>query len=216
MGESGSGKTTLAKMVIGLIEPDGGEVRLEGDAVGRRTKEFYERVQMIYQNPKESISHRMNVQEAVEEPLVVQNARCGKSERVKAVLEEAELPGDGAFLKKYPHQLSGGEKVRVSLALLLATRPKLLILDEPFGDIDPITLRDVSNAIKRINAEYGTTIFLVSHHVDFVREISHRAILMEDGGIVMDGDSNETCDVFISRCNASYLRSADLDTDDNV
>ena len=123
---------------------------------------------------------------------------------------------DPAVLDKYPHQLSGGEKVRVSLALLLATRPKLLILDEPFGDIDPITLRDVSNAIKRINAEYGTTIFLVSHHVDFVREISHRAILMEDGGIVMDGDSNETCDVFISRCNASYLRSADLDTDDNV
>jgi len=114
---------------------------------------------------------------------------------------------DLAVLDKYPHQLSGGEKVRVSLALLLATRPKLLILDEPFGDIDPITLRDVSNAIKRINAEYGTTIFLVSHHVDFVREISHRAILMQDGGIVMDGDPHETCDLFISRCNAPYLRS---------
>lgn len=112
---------------------------------------------------------------------------------------------DLSVLNKYPHQLSGGEKVRVSLALLLAINPKILILDEPFGDIDPITLRDVSNAIKRINAQFGTTILLVSHHVDLVREISHRAILFENGDVIMDGDPNQVCDFFISRCNASYL-----------
>jgi len=114
---------------------------------------------------------------------------------------------DLSILDKYPHQLSGGEEVRVSLALLLATNPKILILDEPFGDIDPLTLRDVSNAIKRINAEYGTTIFLVSHHVDFVREISHRALLVENGVIAADGDPSDVCDTFISRCNATYLKS---------
>ncbi|HII06320.1 MAG TPA: ABC transporter ATP-binding protein, partial [Methanotrichaceae archaeon] len=113
---------------------------------------------------------------------------------------------DLSVLDKYPHQLSGGEKVRVSLALLLATNPKILILDEPFGDIDPITLRDVSNAIKRINAEYETTILLVSHHVDFVREISHRAVLIDDGAILMDGDPAQVCDLFVSRCNAPYLK----------
>lgn len=111
-----------------------------------------------------------------------------------------------SVLDKCPHQLSGGEKVRVSLALLLATNPKILILDEPFGDIDPITLRDVSNAIKRINAEYETTILLVSHHVDFVREISHRAVLIDDGAVLMDGDPAQVCDLFVSRCNASYLK----------
>ena len=113
---------------------------------------------------------------------------------------------DLSILEKYPHQLSGGEKVRVSLALLMASNPKTLVLDEPFGDIDPITLRGVSNAIKRINAEFETTILLVSHHVDFVREISHRAVLIEDGGVLMDGDPDGVCDVFVSRCDASYLK----------
>jgi len=113
---------------------------------------------------------------------------------------------DLSVLDKYPHQLSGGEKVRVSIALLMASNPKILILDEPFGDIDPITLRGVSNAMKKINAEYGTTILIVSHHVDFVREISHRAILIENGKIASDGDPNEVCDIFVTRCDASYLR----------
>jgi len=113
---------------------------------------------------------------------------------------------DLSILEKYPHQLSGGEQVRVSLALLMASNPKILVLDEPFGDIDPITLRGVSNAIKRINAEFETTILLVSHHVDFVREISHRSVLIENGGVLMDGDPDDVCDAFISRCDASYLK----------
>jgi methyl coenzyme M reductase system subunit A2 len=107
---------------------------------------------------------------------------------------------------KLPEQLSGGEKVRASLAILLAARPRVLILDEPFGDIDPITLREVSNAIKRINAELGTTILLVSHHVDFVKEVSHRAIYFENGAIVADGSPEEVCNIFLSSCNAPYLK----------
>ena len=80
------------------------------------------------------------------------------------------------------------------------------ILDEPFGDIDPITLREVSNAIKKINAKFGTTIILVSHHVDFVKEVSHRAILIENGAIIDDGDPSRVCNAFIDRCGAAYLR----------
>jgi methyl coenzyme M reductase system subunit A2 len=113
---------------------------------------------------------------------------------------------DPSTLGKLPEQLSGGERVRASLAILLAANPEILILDEPFGDIDPITLREVSNAIKRINSELGTTILLVSHHVDFVREISHRAMLIEGGTIAADGDPAEICDLFVSRCGAAYLQ----------
>ncbi len=111
-------------------------------------------------------------------------------------------------LWKVPDQLSGGEKVRAALAILLAAKPKILILDEPFGDIDPITLREVSNAIKKINSEFGTTMLLVSHHVDFVREVSHRAILIENGIITADGDVNSVSDAFIARCGAAYLRQS--------
>ena len=113
---------------------------------------------------------------------------------------------DPEVLWKLPDQLSGGEKVRASLAILLAARPKVLILDEPFGDIDPITLREVSNAIKRINAELGTTILLVSHHVDFVKEVSHRAIFFESGAIVADGRPVDVGNIFLSSCNAPYLK----------
>ncbi len=113
---------------------------------------------------------------------------------------------DPEVMWNLPEQLSGGEKVRATLAILLAARPKILILDEPFGDIDPITLREVSNAIKKINAEYDTTIILVSHHVDFVKEVSHRAMLMEKGALVADGDPAEVCNAFLASCNAPYLK----------
>lgn len=113
---------------------------------------------------------------------------------------------DHEVMWKLPEQLSGGERVRASLAILLAARPKVLILDEPFGDIDPITLREVSNALKKINSELGTTIILVSHHVDFVKEVSHRALLMSNGAIVADGDSVSVANAFISSCEAIYLR----------
>ena len=113
---------------------------------------------------------------------------------------------DPEVMWKLPEQLSGGEKVRASLAILLAARPRVLILDEPFGDIDPITLREVSNAIKRINAELGTTILLVSHHVDFVKEVSHRAIYFENGAVVAEGNPEEVCNIFLSSCNAPYLK----------
>ncbi len=113
---------------------------------------------------------------------------------------------DPQVLWKLPEQLSGGEKVRASLAILLAAQPSIMILDEPFGDIDPITLREVSNALKKINTEFGTTILLVSHHIDFVKEVSHRALLMENGAIVADGSPAEVCDAFLTSCNAPYLK----------
>jgi methyl coenzyme M reductase system subunit A2 len=113
---------------------------------------------------------------------------------------------DADVMWKLPEQLSGGERVRASLAILLAARPKILILDEPFGDIDPITLREVSNAIKKINAKFDTTIILVSHHVDFVKEISHRAILIENGAIAADGDPVEVCNAYLASCHAPYLK----------
>jgi methyl coenzyme M reductase system subunit A2 len=113
---------------------------------------------------------------------------------------------DPQVLWKLPEQLSGGERVRAALAILLAARPSIVILDEPFGDIDPITLREVSNAMKRINAEMGTTILLVSHHVDFVKEVSHRAIHMENGAILADGNPAEVCNAFLASCNAPYLK----------
>ena len=109
-------------------------------------------------------------------------------------------------LDKYPQELSGGEMVRTMLAITLAPKPDILLLDEPFGDLDPITLRDVTNSLKRINAEFGTTILLISHHLDFVREVSHHAILIDDGEFIMEGEPDVVCDELIQRSDAVYLQ----------
>jgi len=121
----------------------------------------------------------------------------------KPVFEALDLPME--ILDRRSYELSGGQKVRATLALILTSQPEVLILDEPFGDLDPITLRIVSNSLKRINKKFNTTILMVSHHVDFIEEVSNRAILMEEGELVMDGDPHKLSEEFIKRCNADYL-----------
>lgn len=121
----------------------------------------------------------------------------------KPVFEALDLPME--VLDKTPYQISGGEHVRAFIALSLATSPEYLMLDEPFGDLDPVTLRDVTNSLKRINENFGTTIVLVSHHMDFVREVAHRTVLIENGALVMDGKPIEVCQELITRSNAPYM-----------
>jgi methyl coenzyme M reductase system, component A2 len=119
------------------------------------------------------------------------------------VFEALDLPME--ILDRRSYELSGGQKVRATLALILTSKPEVLILDEPFGDLDPITLRIVSNSLKRINKQFDTTILMVSHHVDFIEEVSTRAILMEEGELVMDGNPHKLSEEFIKRCKADYL-----------
>jgi len=104
-----------------------------------------------------------------------------------------------------PDMLSGGERVRAMLALQMASSPELLILDEPFGDIDPITLREVANYMKLLNSERGTSFIIVSHHMDFMKEIAHRVVWIESGRVEAEGDPREVCSTFIERSGAKYL-----------
>ena len=122
----------------------------------------------------------------------------------KPVFEALDLSMD--VLDKTPSQISGGEHVRAFIALSLSTSPEYLMLDEPFGDLDPVTLRDVTNSLKRINERFNTTIVLVSHHMDFVREVAHRVVMIEKGAIVMAGNPIEVCQELINRSNAPYLK----------
>ncbi|MBI5681417.1 MAG: ABC transporter ATP-binding protein [Methanobacterium sp.] len=119
------------------------------------------------------------------------------------VFEALDLSMD--ILDRKSYELSGGQKVRATLALVLTSNPEVLILDEPFGDLDPITLRMVSNSLKRINKKFGTTIIMVSHHVDFIREVTTRALMIEEGKLIGDGDPKKLCDEFLKICNAKYL-----------
>ncbi len=119
------------------------------------------------------------------------------------MFEAVDLPLN--ILDVKPYQISGGENVRAALALALSTKPSILLLDEPFGDLDPITLRDVANSLKNVNKTFNTTIIFISHHVDFIKEVAQRAILIDKGHIVMDGKPNEVCNEFIKASHAKYL-----------
>jgi methyl coenzyme M reductase system subunit A2 len=110
-----------------------------------------------------------------------------------------------SILDKTPYQISGGEHVRAYIALALVSRPEILILDEPFGDLDPVTLRDVTNSLKKINQKFGTSIIFVSHHMDFVKEAANRAILIDKAKIIMDGKPDDVCSKLIEMSNAKYL-----------
>ena len=111
------------------------------------------------------------------------------------VFEALDLPLP--ILNRQFVELSGGQKVRVAIAVVLASNPKILILDEPFGDLDPVTLRTVANSLKRINEKLNTTIILVSHTMEFVEEVSSRCILINDGKLLIEGNPKDITRRFI-------------------
>ena len=193
VGESGSGKTSLSKASRGLYEPDRGAVILEGRRVEKRDSAFYSRVQMIFQNPRESVSHRMNVLNAVIEPLLVQKKGSHEQrlQRAKKVLSMVELPIDDDFRKRYPHQLSGGEVQRVAIARALALGPKLLIADEPTSALDPSVQAKILKLLMNLQDRMGLAILFITHDIALARKISDRMAVMQSGRIVEEGATNQ-------------------------
>ena len=129
-------------------------------------------------------------------------------EAVADIFESLDLDLD--ILQRKSYELSGGQKVRVMLALILVSKPEFLLLDEPFGDLDPVTLRTVTNSLKKISKKYKITIVMISHNTDFIKELSNRALFMDDGRIIDDSeDMDEIVNNFIDFCHASYLKETE-------
>jgi len=103
------------------------------------------------------------------------------------------------IINRRVYELSWGEKIRIGLGLLMVCKPKILLLDEPFGDLDPITLRRTANIIKDLVMETNSTVILVSHQLDFIKEVAHRAILLKDHKIVFQGDPEKACELFLKK-----------------
>lgn len=204
VGPSGSGKTTLAKIIIGLEEQLEGTVFLENLELGKREKQFYRRVQMIYQNPAESLSHRLTVLEAVREPLEIHHLGNAEErlQRVKQVLGEVELPSNDEFLETYPHHLSGGEAQRVAIARALILEPKLLIADEPTSALDPSVQAKVLRVLLNLQEKRGLGILLITHDLALARKVSDRIIVLNEGGVLEEGPSS----VIVSSPKHPYTR----------
>ncbi len=164
--------------------------------------ELYRMTDMPEENARETLA-RMGYTPAILGVLFPSYPLTEVLNYAKPVFEAVNLPLSVLDVK--PYQMSGGENVRAALALALSSKPSILLLDEPFGDLDPITLRDVANSIKNINMTFNTTIIFVSHHVDFIKEVAQRAVLIDKGHIINDGDPKKVCEEFIKASNARYL-----------
>ena len=183
VGESGSGKSTLLRAIAGLAPVSKGIITIEGArlAGNRRSRDFYRRVQMVFQDPYGSLHPRQTVDRQLLEPLVIHG--IGDQERrIQTALDEVGL-GAG-FRFRYPHQLSGGQRQRVAIARALIVEPSILLLDEPTSALDASVQAEVLNLLEQIRQKRELTFIMVSHDLGVVTHMCGRLAVMQDGHVV--------------------------------
>ena len=189
LGHNGSGKSTLAKHMNAVLLPCGGNVYVEGRDTWDESLllEIRRRVGMVFQNPDNQI-----VANVVEEDVAFAPENLGvPSEEIRARVDDAlSAVGMSEFTRHAPHLLSGGQKQRVAIAGVIAMAPECIVLDEATAMLDPVGRREVLSTIRRLNAERGMTVVLITHHMDEA-EHADRVIVMNDGCLAMDGTPRE-------------------------
>ena len=197
VGETGSGKTTLALIAGGALKPDAGARLFAGqdmdEWLGRDHRSLARRIGIIYQNPAESVSHRLSVFEVVAEPLRIHGETGDKarlSERVSRALAEANLSTDPAFLGRFAHELNMGAVQRVCLARALILKPDLLIADEPTSSLDPSVQAKVMRLLFNLQIEKGLTMLFITHNIGLARKAADRMGVMLAGRLVEVGPAH--------------------------
>lgn len=180
IGPSGCGKSTLIRTVLGLIEPDGGSVGVGGEAVTRATAEGVRR-KVGYVIQDGGLFPHLTARENV----TLMARYLGVEAPVDELAELTRLPKDA--LERYPVELSGGQRQRVGLMRALALRPKVLLLDEPLGALDPLVRAGLQEDLKRVFSEGGLTVLFVTHDMGEAAYLADRIVLMRDGRIVQQG-----------------------------
>jgi oligopeptide/dipeptide ABC transporter ATP-binding protein len=191
VGESGSGKSTVGRCVLRLEEPTRGEVRLDGAPValahGEALRRLRRHMQMVYQDPLDSLNPRMRIGAQVAEPIWLNGLapRAEAKERVKHLLELVGIPPETA--DRYPHQFSGGQLQRIAIARAIAPEPKLLILDEPTASLDVSIQAQIVRLLAELQQRLGIAYLLISHDLPLVSVLAHRVAVMYMGQIVEVG-----------------------------
>jgi len=191
VGESGSGKTTVARTLLRLQEKRAGVVSFGGEDVfafgADALRRFRQQVQMVFQNPTSSLNPRKTVADLVTRPLrLAGTASDVARDKAEKMLRNVGL--DGGMLRRWPHQLSGGEKQRVAIARAFITEPKLVILDEPTTSLDVSVQASILELLARLKAEHRCSYLLISHDLAVVRHVADSVAVMQAGEIREHGD----------------------------
>ncbi|MGN6305018.1 MAG: ATP-binding cassette domain-containing protein [Mesorhizobium sp.] len=200
VGGSGSGKTTLGRTLVRLIEPSAGRLLFDGRDIAHLSdadmRALRPRIQMIFQDPMSSLNPRLTVGRIIAAPL---GAKIG-DRRVNAALEQVGLPA--AFARRYPHELSSGQRQRVGIARAIAMRPDFILADEVVSGLDVSSQAQVLMLLEQLVADLGLTLVFISHDLSVIRRLCSRVIVLRSGEIVEDA---ATADLF-ERPQHAYTR----------
>ncbi|TKT81036.1 dipeptide ABC transporter ATP-binding protein [Aquamicrobium sp. LC103] len=195
VGESGCGKSTLGRAILRLLEPSAGTIRLGGEDVTsldrRALRAARKRMQIIFQDPYGSLNPRMTVREALSEPLLLHGMATPATIRgeVDRLITMCGLSAWHA--ERYPHEFSGGQRQRVGIARALATRPSLIVCDEPVSALDVSVQAQIVNLLQDLQRELGLAYVFISHDLGVVRHIANRVAVMYLGRIVEEAQTDQ-------------------------
>ncbi|MGD9974288.1 MAG: dipeptide ABC transporter ATP-binding protein [Desulfatirhabdiaceae bacterium] len=194
IGESGSGKTTLANILSGILNPDRGDIRFNGETVvrsraGRRKKGM----QIIFQDPYSAINANLGVEQAIREPLDIlgQDLPEHKTASVIRALQQVGLPVDDHFRRRKCHTLSGGQRQRIAIARALVMDPAMLIADEISAMLDPSTQANILRLLKGLQNHHGFAMLYITHDLAVAQKIADWVYVMNHGKIVEQGDARQ-------------------------
>jgi peptide/nickel transport system ATP-binding protein len=196
VGESGSGKTTTGRLLIRLADPTEGRIEYKGKDIShmssRELKPLRREMQIIFQDPFESLDPRMLIQDIVAEPLRIQKVARSEDEvweRVKQELREVELVPPEEFMTRFPHELSGGQRQRVAVARAFVLNPEFVVADEPVSMLDVSIRAEILNLMLQIVQKRGASFLYISHDLAVARHLCDRVAVMYLGRIVELGST---------------------------
>jgi oligopeptide transport system ATP-binding protein len=196
VGESGSGKTTIGRAIVKLNRVTSGSIIYDGVDITRLGRRAFfpwrKRIQMVFQDPFNSLDPRMTVESILREPLTIHFpglSRRQQRERAADLLEQVGLSGD--HLGRYPHEFSGGQRQRIGIARALAVEPELLICDEPVSALDVSVQAAIVNLLQDLQERYGLTYLFIAHDLAVVEHISDYVLVMTEGRIVEQASADE-------------------------
>ncbi len=194
VGESGCGKSTVARLITRLIDVTEGNIFLKGEDItradGRRLREVYRSIQMVFQSPVESFDPRRTLGDAVGESL--RNAGMPVREtqqRTAELLEECGLPA--AFARRYPHEVSAGQYQRAAIARAIAIQPEILLCDEATSALDVSVQQQIVELLQRLRRRQGMAYLFISHDLALVQQLCERILVMHQGVIVEEGTAEQ-------------------------